>query len=229
MNKFTSLFVILLLALPTVTPAHDDDVLFDVIKLQVQVEAQVPNDRMQVILAAEKEGTDPQAISLTINQTMRWALDIIKQYPDIDSNSGNYRTTPIYNKQTISAWRSVQEIVLESESISKLSELTGTLQQRLQVRNMSFSPSKGQADQFEARLVDEGMLAFRARAEQLRKHMNGRQYRIIEIDVNTGRQHPPVRYETSAVRSLSMDAAPPAVEAGTSELTVTVSGSVQYF
>lgn len=228
MNKFTSLFVILLLTLPTVTPAHDD-VLFDVIKLQVQVEAQVPNDRMQVILAAEKEGTDPQEISRTINQTMRWALDIIKQYPDIDSRSGNYRTTPIYNKQTISAWRSVQEIVLESESISKLSELTGTLQQRLQVRNMSFSPSKEQADEFEARLVDEGMQAFRTRAEQLRKHMNGRQYRIIEIHINTGRQHPPSRHETSAVRSLSMDATPPAVEAGTSELTVTVSGSIQYF
>lgn len=229
MNKFTSLFVILLLALPTVTAAHDDDVLFDVIKLQVQVEAQVPNDHMQVILAAEKEGTDPRAISHTINQTMRWALDIIKQYPEIDSRSGNYQTMPIYNKQTISAWRSVQEIVLESESISKLSELTGTLQQRLQVRNMGFSPSKEQADQFEARLVDEGMQAFRTRAEQLRKHMNGRQYRIIEIHINTGRQHPPIRHETSAVRSLSMDATPPAVEAGTSELTVTVSGSVQYF
>jgi predicted secreted protein len=59
--------------------------------------------------------------------------------------------------------------------------------------------------------------------------MDNMDYRIIELHVNTGGQRPPVMYaERAMVQSMDARKAP-AVEAGTSKLTVTVSGSVQFF
>ena len=214
----------------TTVGAHEQETLFNTVNLQVQVEADVPNNQMRVVLAVEKEGVDPKEISQSINKSMQWALDITREYPGVTSQSGNYRTTPVYSKQTISSWRAVQELTLESENIDDLSRLTGILQERLQVKGMSFSPSTTLRKKYEDNLVDEGMHTFRDRAEQLRKHMNNMQYRIINININTGRQYPPVVYETSAMRISSSPAStPPAVEAGTSKLTITVSGSIQFF
>ncbi len=219
-----------LTGLHTSAKAHEQETLFNTINLQVQVEADVPNNQMKVVLAAEKEGVDPKEISQSINKSMRWALDIAQGYPGVISQTGNYRTSPVYSKQTISSWRAVQELMLESESIDDLSRLTGVLQERLQVKGMSFRPSADLLGKYEDDLVDEGMRAFRNRAEQLRKHMNNMQYRIVTIHINSGRQSPPVVYETSTVRSnMSMASPPPAVDAGSSKLTVTVSGMIQFF
>ena len=56
-----------------------------------------------------------------------------------------------------------------------------------------------------------------------------RMHRIINININTGGYHPPVPYERGVMmKTMEMNAAP-AVEAGTSKITVTINGSVQFF
>ena len=73
------------------------------------------------------------------------------------------------------------------------------------------------------------MQAFLARVEIVKKHMPVKNHRIINLNINTGGYRPPVIHaERGMMKSMGMESVP-AVEAGKSKITVTVSGSVQYF
>ena len=108
-----------------------------------------------------------------------------------------------------------------------LSELVGKLQSRLQVKNMNFSPTRGTQVQYENELIEEAMIAFKQRINIIKKHMDEKNVRIVNLHVNTGGGHSRPIYAES--RMMAMDKSAPAVEAGTSKITVTVSGSVQFF
>jgi predicted secreted protein len=209
--------------------AHEDETLFNVFNLQAQAEREIPNDQMIVTLATEHEGSNAASISQEINRDMQWALDIIKTYKDVDSKTGNYQTYPIYNKQTITGWRSSQQIEIKSENMAGLTELVGKLQEKLQVTQMNFSPTDATRKQHENELIEEAMLAFRERVAIVGKHMDQKSHRIVNIHINTGGYQPPIMYER-AMKTMAMDVAPSlAVEAGMSKITVTVNGSVQFF
>lgn len=216
--------------LPVLACADDDETLFNVVNLQAQAEQEIPNDQMTVVLVTEHEGSDPAAVSREINRDMQWALDIIKSYKGVNSKTGNYQTHPIYNKQTITGWRSSQQVELRSENMESLTELTGKLQEQLQVRQMAFSPTDATRKQYENALIEEALVAFRERIAIIGKHMDQKNHRIVNIHINTGGHQPPIMFERTAMKTMAMDSgASPATEAGTSKITVTVNGSVQFF
>jgi predicted secreted protein len=209
--------------------AHDNETLFNIINLQAQAEREIPNDQMIVILATEHEGSNAASISQEINRDMQWALDIIKAYKDVDSKTGNYQTYPIYNKQTITGWRSSQQVEIKSKNMAGLTELVGKLQEKLQVKQMNFSPTDATRKQHENELIEEAMVAFKERVAIVGKHMDQKSHRIVNIHISSGGYQPPIMYER-AMKTMAMDAASaPAVEAGMSKISVNVSGSVQFF
>ena len=210
--------------------AHDDEVLFNRVNIQAQAEREVPNDEMQVLLVTEHQGKQPAAIADQVNADMDWALKRSKQVKGVEVSTASYQTYPIYKDRDVVGWRVSQELQLKSSDTTKLSELVGALQERLQVRRMQFNTTKATRDHYENELIDEALEAFKRRVEIVQKHMDGKDYRIIELHVNTGGYSGPVLYQERAAKfsTMAMDAAP-SVEAGTSKLTVTVSGSVQFF
>lgn len=224
------LLFILLSCLVFQASAHEDETLFNVVNLQAQAEREIPNDQMIVVLATEHEGNDAGKISKQINQDMQWALDIIKTYKDVESKTGNYQTWPVYNKQTVTGWRSRQQVEIKSQNMTGLSAVAGKLQEKLQIKQMTFSPTDATRKQFENELIEEAMEAFKARVIIIGKHMDQENHRIININVNTGGYQPPVMYERAAIKTTSLyGASEPAVEAGSSKITVTVNGTVQFF
>jgi len=219
----------LLLVLAFPASAHEEETLFNVINLQAQAEREIPNDQMIVILATEHEGSNAASISQEINKNMQWALDIIKTYKDVDSKTGNYQTYPIYNKQIITGWRSSQQLEIKSENMAGLTELVGKLQEKLQVKQMNFSPTDATRKQHENELIEEAMVAFKERVAIVGKHMDQKSHRIVNIHISSGGYQPPIMYER-AMKTMAMDvSSSPAVEAGMSKITVNVSGSVQFF
>jgi len=226
--RFVSAVILLVFASPGV--AHDEETLFNVVHLQAQAEREIPNDEMLVVLAAEQEGSDASRIAAEINKDMQWALDIIQSYGDVDSKTGNYRTYPVYNKQTITAWRASQQLEIKSTNMAALTELVGKLQTKLQVKQMNFRPADAARKQHENELIEEAMLAFRERVGIIKKHMSNGDYRIVNLNINTGGSGPPILYERAAMKTMDLDSTvSPGVEAGTSKITVTVNGSVQFF
>ena len=94
---------------------------------------------------------------------------------------------------------------------------------------MLFSASKASRDVIESELIEEAMQAFKRRALILKKHMDNKDYRIVNLHINTSGQSPQyLRAQRSSMKTMEMASAP-AVEAGTSKINVTVSGSIQFF
>ena len=65
--------------------------------------------------------------------------------------------------------------------------------------------------------------------EIVKKHMPVKNHRIINLNINTGGYRPPVIHAQMAMMKSMEMASAPSVEAGKSKITVTVSGSVQYY
>lgn len=208
--------------------AHEDETLFNRVNLQAQASMEIPNDEIQVILAVESEDRDAAKLADKINKTMEWALARIKQGDDIAVRTLSYNTYPVYDKKTIIAWRANQQLELKGTAIADITRLAGDLQEKLQVKSMQFSASDKTRADFENKLIDEAMQAFKQRVELLKKHMDGDNVRVITLDVNTGYGSPRPVYAEARMMSMKADSAP-AVESGTSSLTVTVNGSVQFF
>ena len=226
---FCFVFFTFLLMTPTVHILAADETLFNTVNLQAAAEREIPNDEMIVLLATEHEGTETASLASKINSDMQWALELIKQYPTVQGQTRSYQTYPTYRKQIIIGWRASQQVEIKSKDISALTELVGKLQEKLQVKQMSFNSTKETRINFENVLIEEAMQAFLARVAIVKKHMPVKNQRIINLNINTGGYQPPVMHaQRTMMKSMEMPSAP-AVEAGTSKLTVTVSGSVQFY
>lgn len=217
-----------LLSLTLSVLAHDNEPLFNQVNLQAQAEREVPNDQLTVLLAVEEEEKEAAKIANKINKDMDWALNKTKSHQDIETRSLSYNTYPVYDNRTVVAWRATQQLELKSTNITALSELVGDLQERLQVKNMSFSPTKETRKRYEDELIEEAMIAFKQRVELVKKHMDNKNVRIVNLHVSTGGGYPVPIYAENRMMAMSSKSAP-AVEAGTSNIIVTVSGSVQFF
>jgi len=115
------------------------------------------------------------------------------------------------------------------DNVPRLTALVGELQARLQVRGMQFYPTRATRDGIVDELITEAMAAFKKRVRIVSAEMDEKNYRIVDLRVETGDGFTPYPVaRASRAMEMKMDASP-AVEAGTSSVTVTVSGSVQFF
>jgi predicted secreted protein len=224
-----SLISVLLFSYSSYVSAHKAETLFNQVHVQVQSERDIPNDEMQSLLVSEHQGKHAGNLSSRVNEDIKWAVSIARKNKDIEVSTHAYQTHPIYKDRDVVGWRVSQELQLKSKNMAKLSELIGELQEKIQVRQMQFSASKETRDKVENELIEEAMLAFKRRASIIKKHMDEKDYRIVNLHINSNGHHPQIMHaQQSRMKTASMASAP-TVEAGTSKITVTVSGSVQFF
>lgn len=223
---FAGLF--LAACLSTAWSADRDDILFNQVHLQAAAEQNVENDLLEVTLAVEAQGKEPARVAAQVNETMTWALKRARAGSDIEVQTQAYQTYPVYRDQVVVAWRASQQLLLKSRAVTELTELAGVLQERLQIKRMQFSVSPEARRQAENALIGEAMEAFKQRVLTVREHMDESDYRIVNLNINTS-QPSPVMYQERAMAMSARDAPAPAVEGGTSHVSVTVSGSVQFY
>jgi len=213
----------------TAASAEDrDDVLFNQVHLQASAEQDVDNDLLEVSLAVEVQGKEPARVAAQLNETMDWALKQARAKSNMEVQTQSYQTYPVYRDQIVVAWRASQQLLLKSRAVTELTVLAGELQERLQIKRMHFSVSPEARRRVENDLIGEAMEAFKQRVSTVREHMDESEYRIVNLDINTGQPSPVMRQERVMAMS-ARDAAAPAVESGTSRVSVTVSGSVQFY
>ena len=220
-------FALALLLAPAFAGAQQaPETLFNLVTLQAQAEREVPNDLLSATLAAEAEGTDPAQLSADVNRTMQAALATAKAYGAVRARSGNYQTFPIYDKNRITRWRVRQELRLESADFAAATELIGKLQANLVVASMALSVSPAARKQAENALIPEALAAFEERARVVREAMKARSHRMQNLQINASGGVTPMPY--AAMRAgVSASAQAPAIEAGTTRILITVSGTVQ--
>lgn len=201
---------------------------YNLVRLEADAAAEVPNDLMRVTLAVEHNARDAAALPPLVNADMRWALDLAKQRPSVKAQSGEYTTQPEYAAGRIVGWRAIQVLELESEDFAEVTALATELQQKLQVRAMEFAPTRATRLRVENELTAAALRAFAAKAKLITETMGAARYEVVEVNVGGTPVFKSQRGAEMAMMRAADAAAPPiAVEGGTATLTVTVNGQIQ--
>lgn len=207
--------------------AADDKPRYNLVSLQSQAAEEVGNDVMHVTLQASGEARDAADLATQVNEDMAWALDLIRPHQDIEAGTGNYRTWQVRQDNRMKGWRAQQDLMLESRDSLALSRLAGLLQERLQVVSMSFTVADETRVATENRLIEQALQSFSSRARLIGERLQASGYRLVSLEVGTLSQPPPIAYRARMAATAAESAAPVATEGGTSEVRVTVSGTIE--
>jgi predicted secreted protein len=197
------------------------------VQLQAQQLESVGNDTMHVTLNSFGEARDPAGLAARINEDMEWALGIARRYGGVTVGTGGYQTYPVYRENALKGWRGEQSLELEGKDSRTISRLVGELQEKLQVKSMSFSVSDGKRTEVEDRLISRALDAFKARAAIVVGNLRASGYRIVDITISTSSQRPPTPYPVAMMAAPMQAESRVAVEAGESNVSVTVSGTIE--
>ncbi len=195
------------------------------VSFQVDRDRAVENDRVTATLRVTDEDGSAAALAERINQTMTWALAKARNTDGIEVRSGGYQTFPVTHEGKIRRWRASQELILESGSVDELTDLVGTLQEKLALAGLAFSVSAERRRGVEDELIDAALAAFLARAERIAKTLGAQGFEIVQIGIGGGGRPTPVVQRSMAMAESVRTA--PAVEAGTSRVGVNVHGTIE--
>ena len=225
MKKFITL---ILLWLPAAAFAHDGaETIFNLISLQAQVTREAPNDLLQAVLSVDMEDRDPTKLADRANRTMQDALKTAAAFKTVKVKSGNYQTYPVYDKTHITHWRMRQELKLESKDFEAATALIAKLQGALQLGNMDFSVAPETQRAVENSLITEAIQAFSARADIVRAALKAHSYKVKELQINTGQGNSRPMLARQLMSKSAEIVSAPGVEAGTSQVSVNVTGSIK--
>lgn len=217
---FSACAAVPLQAADTEAPAR-----YNQIHFQAERGRPVDNDRMHATLYVTAEDADAARLADEINRTMDWALKAAKSKTRVQAHTTGYRTYPV--KEKLKRWRATQELQLESSDFAELGGLIGQLQERLQVGAIHFSISPERRKVVEDELITQALDAFKQRAELVRRQLAAKSYRLVDLSINTGGGAQPVPMMRGMVLDAMEKSAAPAVEAGTSTLSVNVGGTIE--
>lgn len=214
----------LLLLAPFVAAAEESH--FNRISLSASAGDMVTNDTMTATLSREAEGKNTAALANTVNGDINWAIAEIKKHAGFKVRTQAYNTHPVYHKSVVIGWKVSQSIRVESRDAAALSQLLGSLQKRLHLTSVSFGVSPELREETENTLISRAIAAFTKRAKNIAADLGHSGYKLVTLNVQTGGGS-----RVFQARAMMMEAAPamapPAMEAGESRLTVTVSGEIE--
>ena len=220
-----ALWIFLLLA-PACAAADETDHT-NRVSFAVESVRDVENDWATATVGVTHEDSDPARLAERINQDVQWGLALAKAEKAVKTRTGGYRTYPVTDpkQNRLRRWRGGQELVLESRDPKALSALLGKLQERLQLQGLNFSVSTELRQRVEGEIIDAALAAFRARADRVRSKLGARSYELVNVRIDTGASRPP----PMPMRAMAMAEAAkaPALEGGTSKLTVRVDGTIE--
>ena len=186
----------------------------------------VQNDRLQAWLRAEAENANPAAAASQVNAAIAKALASAKAYPAIKVATAGYSTQQVSDKQNPTRWRVVQSLSLDSSDFTAAATLISRLQDDdgLLLSGMGFSLADKTRRDAEDSVTQQAIQTWQARAQQAALGLGFAGWRPGRVTVqagDTGRAYPLMRAQAM---TSSAGSAPVAIEAGTTDVSVTVSG-----
>lgn len=221
--------IAMLLAL-TLCAAHaEDDQQLRIRTAELSAEASrpAPNDLAIAHLYAEQSGSDPATVAKQVNRSIAAAIEIARSYQDIKLQSAGTSTWPVYSKEggKIEAWRMRSELRLETRNTAALSELVGKLQSSLAVSSIAMQPAAETRRKAADDATVDAIHAFEKRATLIASTL-GKNHRIHRLNISESGSRPPI-YAKMRSAGMIADAESAPMEGGESDVSVTVSGSIE--
>jgi predicted secreted protein len=208
-------------------PAQDAQRTYDRVDFNVTAEREVENDVLVAIVYSEAEDNDQADAADEVNANIRWAADRARRASDVELQTLQYTTRPVYapNSRRIVGWIARQSLRLESRAPAALSTLLGDLQARVALQSLNYDLSKAARDTAEDELIREALSRFNRRAALIADEMDRSGYRLVNVNVNTGG---PIAFARAQRAEFQVaDVAAPEIAAGTQTLSVTANGAIE--
>ena len=187
----------------------------------------VANDSISVTFNRVAEGRSPQAVADEINQQMQAAVQALKSYPNVITQTSQYNINPVYKKSVMTHWRGQQSLTLTLENKPGLVQILAKIQPYLAYQSMQFGVSDKLKQKLLDKLTNHAIQRFRAQANRIARGFMAPNYKIIETHIDTPNHITPRPYMArSNMAVMSAPMATPTVKAGQSKLTVNISGTI---
>lgn len=222
-HSFISFFLILFALNVQASTDNSGEQQLQEISFQVESSMLVDNDEMKAQLAVEDEGRDPSALAREVNKIMADALKTLKKEHSIKAETGTYSTYPIHNKNRIDSWRVSQQLRLHSTNFEAMNKMIGKLQEKLNVKSITFGISKDAQEKTEEKLIQSVIEKFRKRAELITTSLKSSGYKIKRLDINSQPDH----FPRPLMRTMVSEAAAPiATSGGESNVSVSINAVI---
>ncbi|WP_019623457.1 SIMPL domain-containing protein [Thioalkalivibrio thiocyanoxidans] len=222
---FACLWLGTMLLLPALATADGSTTL----TLSGHAEREVENDRMTVQMQAQARAPDARDAAATVNRRMEQALARAEGYDNVEASTRSYTTQAIHDRDEpgqIRAWQVQQTLELTSSGFEDLTELVGALQgDELTVGQIRFSLSREKQQEHREALLEAAMEDWKEQARAIARSLGATHLRPVEVElVDSGYDRP---QPMMAMRAMDESASQPALEAGTSTVSVTVRAKVE--
>jgi len=188
----------------------------------------IANDRLQAWMRAEADNANAGAAAAQVNAIIAKALADAKAFPAVKVTTEGYSTQQIGDRAKPNRWRVSQSILIDASDFTSAATLISKLQDDdgLLLASMGFSLTDKSRRDAEDSVTDKAIKSWLARAQQAARAFGFAGSRPLHMTVQTsdgGRVYPVMRAQ--GVGGLAAAGAPPvSVEAGTTDVTVTVTG-----
>lgn len=206
--------------------------LYNVFSLSSEASAEVDNDLMTATLVVQKEDKDPAVLADKVNDDMSWAVDLLKPYTTLKSQTRDYQTFPRYDTsqaRRLIGWRARQTLQIKTDDFKAAGKAIQLLQEKLQVESIQLSVKPETRSSAADALINQALTSFKDRARLVQKNMGATSFKVLDVNIQSDQNGVPM-YEARAQMSDSMRSftpSEPAIEAGTSRVSVQVYGRVQ--
>jgi predicted secreted protein len=232
MHPLTRIAAVLAIGALTSLSAVAQEVRFNQVSLRAEVSQDVAHDRMHVTLFSERQSSDPAKLAAQTTETLNRAVAQARLVKNVTVKLGSRHSSPIYDDkgQTITGWRERAELRMESADFVALSSLTSELLGDLKMASMNFAISDPVRKASEDQLLKQAIAAFKARAQLATDALGGKDYTLVNLNLNSAGFQPVRAMQMDAMassRSLSKSAPVQDIEAGTSEVTFNADGVIE--
>ncbi|MBK6334934.1 MAG: SIMPL domain-containing protein [Betaproteobacteria bacterium] len=197
-----------------------------VVTVSASASAGVANDRLRASLRAEAEHASAATAAAEVNGRIAKALARAKGATGIGVQTSGYSSYQVSERDRPARWRVSQTLTLEGRDFAAMTDLVGALQAEtgLLLGGIQFSVSDETQRQAEDGLTQQAIRHWQERAARAAQGLGFPGWRPGRVQVQTGEQMRAPYPVMRAAASPAAGGAPVAFEAGTTEITVTVSG-----
>ncbi|HSO44382.1 MAG TPA: SIMPL domain-containing protein [Rhodoferax sp.] len=200
------------------------------VSLAASATVQVPQDELTLTLSTQRDGANAQEVQSQLKAALDTALALAKrqaQSPLMSVSTGRFGLSPRHDRNgKLVGWQGSAELVLQGRDFVRISQTAGQLQ-TLSVASVSFGLSSQLRQEAQAQAQSQAIEQFQKSASEIAKSFGFGGYTLGEINVNANQIGPVRPYMMAASAKSMAEDAPVPMEAGLSNVSVNVSGSVQ--
>jgi len=219
---------LLILSLLFIPPALAEEPAGTRVSISAQAEARATNDEVVVSFRIIAEGPLPRPLQQEVNRISQ-AVDKRLASEKLKLKTTDRRMEPQWDRQHNRriGWRLEQTAEAKSQDLDVVPEWVQAIEELgVQLQGVSYRVSSKASRAVQDELRKQAVASFRAKAATMAKALSAPSYRVISLQ--TAQAQPVYPARGRMVMGMAMEAAePPAMQAGESRISVSVSGEIE--